>query len=338
MASSTRRRCGPAAPRHPRPSKVLLAAFALGASGIVVPATHAVAAGESASVRCRLPAGALTPRDLPAGTSVLACGAVGRVVRVGGSGITIPPPGTAVGLERLTADGGTDGFQIEVAADGTISYPTAAGSGAAVAAKASSPSACSDGAYSTNDLKEYGTYNWYIGDGGMPGGLSRSAAKTAFADAINNITGSYNNCGYSDTVDAASHYAGTTSYETDMNSSGDCTSRDKKSTWDAGDLPTGTVAQTCWWSWPMPGVKNDLREADVRYNTHDYNFTNRPTSRCSNKYDIRSVGTHEAGHVFGMGHVGSGHSELTMYTNSFTCTTKARTLGKGDVLGLRSIY
>ncbi|MFJ6297517.1 hypothetical protein ACIQJX_29700 [Streptomyces griseoviridis] len=53
---------------------------------------------------------------------------------------------------------------------------------------------------------------------------------------------------------------------------------------------------------------------------------------------MRSVGTHEAGHVFGLGHVGSGHSNLTMYTNSFTCKTIARTLGKGDVLALRSIY
>ncbi|WP_370880927.1 hypothetical protein [Streptomyces africanus] len=39
-----------------------------------------------------------------------------------------------------------------------------------------------------------------------------------------------------------------------------------------------------------------------------------------------------------MGHVGSGHENLTMYTNSSTCNTKARTLGKGDVLALRSIY
>jgi hypothetical protein len=95
---------------------------------------------------------------------------------------------------------------------------------------------------------------------------------------------------------------------------------------------------TCSWTWPAPGVKNDLREADVRFNTRDHDFTNKPTSRCSNKYDIRSVGTHEAGHVFGLGHVGSGHENLTMYTNSFTCIPKARTLGKGDVLALRSIY
>lgn len=53
---------------------------------------------------------------------------------------------------------------------------------------------------------------------------------------------------------------------------------------------------------------------------------------------MRAVGTHEAGHVFGMGHVFDGHSNLTMYANSFMCDAKARTLGYGDVLGLRKKY
>lgn len=200
------------------------------------------------------------------------------------------------------------------------------------------PGACSDGAYTTADRKEYGSYEWWIGDGGMPGGLSRTDAMWAFYDAIDNITESYNNCGYTDQVGAKHNYRAPTSWEADINNKGQCTARDGLSTWDAGDLKSGVVATTCSWTWPMPGVKNDLREADVRFNTHDYDFTNKPTSSCSDKYDIRSVATHEAGHVFGLGHVGSGHQNLTMYTNSFTCTKKARTLGKGDVLALRSIY
>jgi hypothetical protein len=321
-----------------------VAVLALTVSGATLSALSAEASqvGGVPAAACNLPSGDLSVSDLRAGSSATACRAVGRVIRLGGVGVTVPRPGEAAGVEALTVDGRGLGFQIEVAANGTVSYPQEtvhAPSTAAGVAAAASPSACSDGAYSTNDLKEYGTYNWYIGDGGMPGALSQSAAQGAFADAINNITQSYNNCGYTDQVGASSAYQGTTTYESDMSSTGSCTDRDGKSTWDAGNLESGTVAQTCWWSTPTPGFKNDLVEADVRYNTTDYDFTDNPTSSsCSNKYDVRSVGTHEAGHVFGMGHVGSGHSELTMYTNSFTCTAKARTLGKGDVLGLRSIY
>ncbi|MFH8470933.1 hypothetical protein [Streptomyces sp. NPDC017991] len=172
----------------------------------------------------------------------------------------------------------------------------------------------------------------------MPGALSRDDAMWAFRDAIDNITDSHNNCGYSDTVGAKANWLAKTSREASVNSTGQCTVQDELSVWDAGNLKSSAVATTCSYTWSMPGIKNDLREADVRFNTHDFDFTNKPTSSCSNEYDIRSVGTHEAGHIFGLGHVGAGHSNLTMYTNSFTCKTIARTLGKGEVLALRGIY
>ncbi|MFC7220161.1 peptidase M10 [Streptomyces polyrhachis] len=320
----------------------------------------------------------LTIGQISSSPNVLSCGLVGSVVVYDNTGLAIPEPDTAVAIDAIDPSGTTHGFMLKVAKDGRLSYdlsetsadtpdgtdsadvlvnptttaldqsaesdasgtetPDATGTEVADADAATALGACSDGAYATKDLKEYGTYNWYIGDGGMPGALSQYNARLAFADAIDNITGSYNNCGYTDQVDASSSYQGTTTYEADINSSSQCTSRDGKSTWDAGDLYGGHVAVACTWSWDWVGMKNDLREGDVRYNTADFDFTNSPTSGCWNLYDIRSVGTHEAGHVFGMGHVGSGHDNLTMYTNSFTCTTKARTLGKGDILGLRSIY
>jgi hypothetical protein len=198
--------------------------------------------------------------------------------------------------------------------------------------------ACRDGAYRMAGHKEYGIYAWYIGDGGMPGGLSRNDAKRAFHDAIASITNSRNNCGYSDTVDARMRFVSETSREAGINSRSQCLDSDGLSVWDAGDLKGDVVAMTCSWAWTRPGVKDDLREADVRFNTRDYDFTNRPTSRCSNKYDIRSIGTHEAGHVFGLGHVGPRHENLTMFMNAFTCKKTGRTLGKGDVIALRSLY
>ncbi|MFE6166197.1 matrixin family metalloprotease [Streptomyces sp. NPDC056486] len=200
-------------------------------------------------------------------------------------------------------------------------------------------SACWDGAYKHKGWAEYGTYNWYIGDGGMPGALSRTQAMWAFTESIHNIVNP-NVCGYNDGVDAWSKYKGTTTYEADINTSGKCTDRDGKSTWDAGNLPSGTLAVTCSFSASLPpGMKDDLTEADVRFNTQDYNFTNNPTSSCRNKFDIRSVGTHEAGHAFGLGHVtGRDHENLTMQPYVGSCETQSRSLGKGDILGLKKIY
>ncbi|MFD5495409.1 hypothetical protein ACFWH4_21545 [Streptomyces sp. NPDC127091] len=59
---------------------------------------------------------------------------------------------------------------------------------------------------------------------------------------------------------------------------------------------------------------------------------------CSNKYDVRSVSSHEAGHNFGLKDIHGSHSNLTMFGSSTECSTRARTPGKGDFLGLRSIY
>ncbi|MFF8731763.1 matrixin family metalloprotease [Streptomyces sp. NPDC015171] len=362
--------------RNPRLIGRVLTAFALTASlSAVASGTDVAAAGAGV---CALGEGELTIGDLPAGSSVVLCNAVGRVVTYDGTGVTVPEPGMAVSIDMLTTDGESHGFTLEVGDDGRVSYnlddanpdsstagydrpdplantvdpavdvpeqdavadPSDPSDGAEVADTDAlrAPGACSDGAYKTADLKEYGTYNWYIGDDGMPGGLSRTNAKWAIYDAIDNITDSYNNCGYGDSVGAKANFLSETGREASISKTGRCTGNDGVSVWDAGNIKDSAVATTCSYSWPMPGVKNDLREADVRFNTYDYDFTNKPTSSCLNKYDIRSVATHEAGHVFGLSHVGDGHENLTMFTDSFLCTTKARTLGKGDVLGLRSIY
>lgn len=63
-------------------------------------------------------------KDLPAGSNAVACKAVGRIITAGGAGVTIPEPGMVAGTSALLASGGDSDFQVHVAKDGTISYPT----------------------------------------------------------------------------------------------------------------------------------------------------------------------------------------------------------------------
>ena len=343
-------------------------AFALAASLAAVGGS--AQAGTSAIPICPT-ADELSVYELPSGLNVHICDVEGLVVTYDGTGIEMPEADTAVSIDALSEDGTEHGFTLIVAADGKVSYDlstantessTAGEDRADVVSPrltsgdltqesdapvsepstpdglevgevdaASSPGECQDGAYSTLDRKEYGIYNWYLGDGAYPAGMTRLQALEYFEGSIGRITASTNNCGLADEVPAKSHYAGTTTYEADISNHGTCTSWDGKSTWDAGDLAAGTVAATCARTWPNPLGKNDLREADVRFNIADYDFTRNPTSTCYGLYhDVLNTGTHEAGHVFGLGHVGSGHSNLTMYTKADR--------GKGDVMGLRSIY
>lgn len=62
----------------------------------------------------------------------------------------------------------------------------------------------------------------------------------------------------------------------------------------------------------MPTVKNDLIEADAPYNTADFDFTDNVTA---SRYKLP-----------------------TWFTKAQTRSTAARTLGKGDVVALESVY
>lgn len=304
-------------------------------------AAHARAEG-SGRHACVLAPGELTVEDLPAGTSVTHCRAVGRVVTHAGAGLTVPEPGTKVGVDALTANGSHQGFTLTVADDGTVSYAYEAAADdtrpRTPGNRADAPAPCADTAYTTADRKEYGTYEWFVGDGPQPGNLPRVQVRRAFEDAITAIVKGRNDCGLDDTIRARARFLSGTGHEAGIDQEARCTARDGLSVWDAGDLSSDAVATTCSWSRPVAGRPDALMEADVRFNIHDYTFTDHPTGTCDNAYDLRSVATHEAGHVFGLGHSGDGHENLTMYANSYVCSTTARTLGKGDVLGLRSLY
>jgi hypothetical protein len=326
---------------------VLAAPLAWSESGLAHSARHPGDANP-----CDLPSGVLDLQDLPEGTSVEECQAVGRTVENDGLALVIPEAGAGVGTEELYPDHALM-FEVSVSDDGTITYLTeeeATTRERLQFQQRAEPAECSQDEYNTADLKEYGTYDWYIGDGSYPASMTAQQFNGKVANSINGITGAYNDCGLRDNVDASDSFRNYTDLESDMHvdhgttlcGDGSTDGRDGSSVWDAanidghGDPP---LAKTCSWTVPTPGRKNDLVEADVRFNITDYDFTINPTERCSQKYDVISIGTHEAGHVFGLAHVDEKEfPTMTMSTDASTCDISQRTLGLGDVKGLESIY
>ena len=304
--------------------------------GLVALATILLAPQPSASSQvaeeCRVPVGVLAPGDLPSGASVLSCGVVGREIVSGGMGVKVPAPGSASFISAQFVDGTSRTFGIRVGEDGKVSYPSQT---TPLLAAAASPTSCDDDTYGLLGFKEYGTWNWYIGDGGKPAGLSVSGAQSAYADAINNMTQTTNTCNYSDQVDASAAYQGTTTVESDISSTGTCTDPDSRSSIDAGNLPASWIAATCAFTRGIPGFKDDLVQADIRFNTTDHDFSD---GGCTTQFDVRATLTHEVGHVFGLNDIYGAHEWLTMFGNGGPCETRARTLAKGDVLGMRSLY
>ena len=133
-----------------------------------------------------------------------------------------------------------------------------------------------------------------------------------------------NSCGYKDQDNVASSYAGRTSVRVH-------TRADGRSVVDFGGLTglCGSAATlACTWTFNRP-----ISESDQRYNSA---FRWSTTGRAGT-YDIESAAAHETGHSIGLGHVSSSPF-LTMNPQICAGCTRARTLARGDVRGMRAIY
>jgi len=102
--------------------------------------------------------------------------------------------------------------------------------------------------------------------------------------------------------------------------------------WEYVDGPGSILAQCGYWYYPYSG---HIVEFDIVFDTSEtWSSYGEP-----GKFDIQNVGTHEAGHTLSLDDLyGQADSEQTMYGYAAPGETKKRTLGTGDVAGIRFIY
>jgi hypothetical protein len=105
---------------------------------------------------------------------------------------------------------------------------------------------------------------------------------------------------------------------------------------DFGPLGDFIAGYSCS-SWEIRPGPDKVIESDIRLAKGGTSWTVSPTNPgCSGKVDLQSVVAHEAGHTFGLDH--SNGRNLTMYFSTSLCTPALRTLGLGDIRGLRRLY
>jgi hypothetical protein len=264
-----------------------------------------------------------------------------------GLSVTAPAPGFGVAASAIMVDGGHLDLVLETGHDGVthqVADPvevraradTVAADAAASAGITGGGDPCADDAYRLLPTKWHTTWDWWFHAASTPGDVRKAKAEAQLRSAVASITGSRNDCGMADTVNARASYQGRTSTRPNINGSG-CRGRDGKNVVGWGDLPFGVLGLTCTTYQIVPGVDRSI-ESDVLFNKDKFAWRT-SVKGCVNGAMVRSVATHEFGHVFGLNHVSErNHGRLTMSTSIGTCDDSAFTLGRGDVLGLRKRY
>lgn len=172
---------------------------------------------------------------------------------------------------------------------------------------------------------------WYLNAGSVPDYLNVGEVKRAIREAIKNISESRNDCGLDDRVAIRTRLDGAKGAK----ASSCYGNSDKLHMIEfTGKLPN--AGRSC-------GSINSEDDADVWMRSEKDLFTTDPlTTLCrqgiGGRVDLESMLTHELGHAFGLDHPNGDSANLTLYFATRTCNSSQRTLGLGDVLGLRRLY
>ncbi|MDP1849224.1 MAG: matrixin family metalloprotease [Solirubrobacteraceae bacterium] len=135
-----------------------------------------------------------------------------------------------------------------------------------------------------------------------------------------------NSCGLADVTILNSWYLGSTASTIH-------TYADGQSVIDRGPMASVGCAGALACTFVFTNGAGTITETDQRY-SDAVTFSN---VGAAGAYDYQSVGTHEAGHSIGLHHANSSDA-LTMFYSVRAGTTHARSLAKGDVMGLRTRY
>jgi hypothetical protein len=244
--------------------------------------------------------------------------------------VIVPDRGSGVFVEVIASDGSMMTLNLETMLDGIVVEHVAD----LPPPRSASPPACSDDAHNLASYRWTATLHWRFKASTTPDYLSATAVEEAVRTGTTNITTSHNNCGLADEVSATQHYDGQTSTGPNIQADGTCGTGDGLNVVAFGALPDSALGVACTWY-----SQGEAIETDIRLNRGDHRwYTSQPWG-CSNRFDIQGVTTHERGHSFGLAHVSeSAHANLTMSQAIGPCDNSARTLGRGDVKGLRDKY
>jgi len=194
---------------------------------------------------------------------------------------------------------------------------------------------CLDFTYALAAWRLPKSFSWYYNPQGAPASVA-STALTAIRGGSWTLFNAGFRCGSTSPLSVTETYVGSSTKKAQVSETATCTGNDNVSVVSWGTLPSNVLAYTCvYYSTASKTVIGSDVLIDNKY--HQW-FTTMPAS-CSNMFDLQSVMVHERGHTAGLAHVDQVlRSALTMSPKTPPCNTTRRTLGAGEVAGLKAMY
>lgn len=323
----------------------LLAAVILAEVGALSPASAQT--NPKVLAACEKARKVLDATELPSRFDTEACPVKGRIIKdAGGIGSVLPPPGAGIYVESLTP-AGTQELTINRSRNGAVEIEDAGTEDLATeplsgeVTTLGTKTACSDRANAIGGYRVYPGLKYFFNTRTTPRGITRRAATSAVRRAETSLSRSRNTCRMGDKVPVRTSYSGNTRAKASVGSKGNCLRPDRKNVVSFGRLPKGNIGRSCTWFVSQGGNIGKVTDFDIMFDKFSTKWTSRPgESSCKKRglYDLQSTATHEFGHVYGLYHPSGEHPSLTMNWSGSTCDASARTLGRGDVLGLGRIY
>ena len=278
------------------------------------------------------------------------CALVGKLVAHGSLTVRVPPPGHGTGASALGVDGESSLYISN--SEGTISISESSHDATeALFGDGPAPAPCDEmGLRNCLPPCKDDTFNlfqdkpkvknsqpWYFKRSSTPSGLGADKALTHIKAGTQAILNGRNDCGLGDPVSKIAPYKGTTQRSA-LPQGEFCFGGDGKNVVDFGQL--WTLGMACYQTYTTGGPWY-IVEADIRLQKSADWTTTPDAADCEWSYDVQGVIVHERGHAFGLDHAaqrGNAHLPQTMYWSSFPCNSYQRTLGKGDIAGLKALY
>jgi len=170
-----------------------------------------------------------------------------------------------------------------------------------------------------------GTFDYWINTNGIPSGLSSSSF-------ISYATAGFQTWQDDPNSAIAFNYRGT---RTDVNAG----SSDGINVVGWSYLGGSTIAEAYGWAQYTFGIYDSLRFTETDMIFDNSKLWSAQSTGVTGRFDVQNIGTHEAGHTFGLGDLyDPSDSEETMYGYAALGETKKRTLEWGDLAGVAALY